>query len=135
MAKNMIEKFNKNFFDVEINGRIFNLNKIKSNLGLNIFYYYSEFEKIKKFKISNENFENISIGLSFFIKNEIKIGISFFAKKETKYGASILETMVKQNPNLKIQYFSMENLKEKHRLVLNCSYHDKYENKIILILK
>jgi len=135
MAKNMIEKFNKNFFDVEINGRIFNLNKIKSNLCLNIFYYYSEFEKIKKFKISNENFENISIGLSFFMKNERKIGISFFAKKETKYGASILETVVKKNPNLKIQYFSMENLKEKTSIILNCYHDDKHENKIILMLK
>lgn len=131
----MIKKFNKNFFDVEINGRTFNLNKIKSNLGLNSFYYYSEFEKIKKFKISNVEIDNISIGLSFFMKKENKIGICFFAKKEEKYGNFLLETVVKKNPNLKIQYFSMENLKEKTHLVLNCSCNNKYENKIILILK
>jgi hypothetical protein len=135
MVKNMIKKFNKNFFDVEINGRTFSLNKIKSNLGLNSFYYYSEFEKIKKFKISNVEIDNISIGLSFFEKKENKIGICFFAKKEEKYGNFLLETVVKKNPNLKIQYFSMENLKEKTRLVLNCSCNNKYENKIILMLK
>jgi len=121
----MINKFKKGFFDIEINGYKFRLIKSKFNQKINSFYYYSEFENLENFKILNVAMKKkVSIGLSFFIINDNKIGICLFANHEKKDKDFVLETIVKTNPNLKVQYHFMKNLKEKDSLVLNCFLYE-----------
>ena len=122
---NMINKFKKSFFDIEINGYKFRLIKNKFNHKINSFYYYSEFENIENFKILNVVMKKkVSIGLSFFIINDKKIGICFFANHEKKDKDFVLETIVKPNANLKVQYYFIKNLKEKNSLMLNCFLYE-----------
>jgi len=125
----MIDKFKRNFFDIEINDYKFRLVKNKLNHKINSFYYYSEFENLEKFKILNISIKKIAIGLSFFVINEKKVGISFFANHEKKNKDFTLETTVKENTNLKVKYYPIKSLKEKDPLVVNCCFYDTGEEK------
>ena len=125
----MIDKFKRNFFDIEINDYKFRLVKNKLNHKINSFYYYSEFENLEKFKILNISIKKIAIGLSFFVINEKKVGISFFANHEKKNKDFTLETTVKENTNLKVKYYPIKSLKEKDPLIVNCCFYDTGEEK------
>ncbi len=119
---NMIDKFKKNFFNIEINNYKFKLAKNKLNHRINSFYYYSEFKNLEKFKILNFPIKKIAIGLSFFVVNEKKVGICLFAKNQKKYTFFILETVVEKNPNLHVKYYLIKNLKDS--LIINCFVYE-----------
>jgi len=124
---NMIDKFKKNFFDIEINDYKFKLAKNKLNHRINSFYYYSEFKNLKKFKILNVPIKRIAIGLSFFAVNEKEVGICLFAENQRKHTYFLLETIVKKNPNLRINYYLIKNLKK--TLILNCFFYEMDKKK------
>jgi hypothetical protein len=131
---NIINKFKKNFFNIEINDCKFKLAKNKLNHRTKSFYYYSEFKNLEKFKISNIPIKRIEIGLSFFVVNEKKVGICIFAKNQRKQ-TFILENIVKKNPNLNVNYYLIKNLKDS--LIINCFFYgidEKKENTSVKLI-
>jgi hypothetical protein len=98
------------------------LAKNKLNHRINSFYYYSEYKNLEKFKILNVTIKRIAIGLSFFVVNEKEVGICLFAENQRKHNYFLLETIMKKNPNLRINYYLIENLKDS--LVLNCFFYE-----------
>ena len=132
---NIIDKFKKNFFNIEINDYKFKLEKNKLNHKIKSFYYYSEFKNLEKFKILNIPIKRIEIGLSFFVVNEKKVGICIFAKNQRKQTFFILENIVEKNPNLNVDYYFIKNLKDS--LILNCFFYEinkKKENTNVKII-
>lgn len=121
--KNLIlDKIKKPFILIEFNNNEFKLIKKCFNKSQKIYYYYSEFKKLKNYFIENKRFNHFNAGLSFFIQNN-KIGISFFAnffiKNEKVF---TLESFKKNNFNLKVKYFKLENIN--NNLILNCRFYE-----------
>lgn len=121
--KNLIlDKIKKPFILIEFNNNEFKLIKKCFNKSQKIYYYYSEFKKLKNYFIENNRFNHFNAGLSFFIQNN-KIGISFFAnffiKNEKVF---TLESFKKNNFNLKVKYFKLENIN--NNLILNCRFYE-----------
>ena len=129
MNKEIIKKFNKKFFDIEIGDSIFRLDKNNAFLKINSFYYYSEFQNLEKFKILKTPIKKISMGLSIFVKNEKKIGICFFGLQKNKFKEFLIESVRKENSNLKIQYYSINKINQKNPLHINCFFYDTDQEK------
>lgn len=122
MKNFILKKIKKPFILIKFNNRKFKLVKKFFNNNQKMYYYYSDFKKLEKFIIEDVEFKHFNAGLSFFLK-EGEIGISFFANffmKNEK--AFTLESFKKNNFNLKVKYFKLENIDD--NLILNCRFYE-----------
>ena len=122
MENFIFEKIKKPFILIEFNNREFKLVKKRFNKQQKIYYFYSEFIKLEKFFLENVKFKHFNAGLSFFVQND-KVGVSFFANFFIK-GDKVfsLESFKKNNFNLKVKYFNLENIR--NNLILGCRFFE-----------
>lgn len=135
MNKEIIKKFNRKFIDIEIGSSIFRLEKSSSIIKINSFYYYSEFKNLENFKILKNPIKKMSMGLSFFIKNEKNIGINFFGLQKNKFKELLIETVKIKNSNLKVQYYPINRINRNNPLHVNCFFYDMDQEKGVVDVK
>ena len=124
MNKEILKKIKRPLIQINLNNKNFDLKRNSLNKKENIFYFYDEFYDLEKFFIENKKLNAIKIGLSFYLQSE-KLGVSLFAHffKKNCHVFS-LETIKKNNFNLKVKYYKINNILNHNSLVLLCRFFE-----------
>jgi len=125
----ILKKIRKPSIEINLNNHTFNIKKKFFNKAQKIYYYYSEYYKLRNFFIENASLNACKIGLSFFLRKE-QLGICLFAhfikKQENVFH---LETFKKQDFNLKVKYFNIDKIINNNFLILNCRFFENEKPK------